>query len=343
MFKTGSERLIELNARRLRMPKPIHYGVPFLDDVTGGIYPDCFVIVTAKTGFGKTELLSSVVQNAAQAGKKVHMFALEAFRGEIEARIKFKALANAFYLAVPKAERTRTPNYQDWMQGRQDAMLARFEPEVDEELMKFFGNFKTFYTEESFDADTFESHMHRIGGETDLVILDHLHYMDLEGKNENVEFKKTVKQMKNVVTFHGKPVIMAAQLRKSGTDFKNQTLLPETDDIHGSSDIGKIVTHILGVAPADDQEGFRKNVFPTYFKLLKNRFDMSRTRFVGLCGYDIASNQYSKNYQLGKLSKSKTEFKVLEKEDYPQWADHIRPQIQLQTSFTLNGDATDNA
>lgn len=339
MFKTGLDRLRELNEEKNRLPDPILYGIPFLDDTTGGIYPDSLIIVTAKTGFGKTELLSNVVQNAATAGKRVHMFALEAHRGELEARIKFRSLATAFYMCTRPDERTTLPNYQDWRQGRQDGLLAKYEPEVDREIEPFFRNFQTFYTEESFTIETFETQMHKLNGKTDLVILDHLHYMDLDGHNENVEFKRMVKQIKNIVSFWRKPVVCAAQLRK--IDKGTAGLLPELDDIHGSSDIVKIATHVIGIAPAyDQQESFSKNMFPTYFKMLKNRMDGSRTHFVGLCGYDISKNKYSRVYQVGKLSRDGSELVKLKQEDYPQWARTAKIKAaESQTNFTLNGDA----
>lgn len=294
---------------------PINYGITFLDDFLDGIARDDLILITAKTGGGKTELATNIAYSASKQGKKVHYFALEAHRGEIGARIKFKQLTHAYYFCGGGEDK---PDYQKWIEGKQK-FLDRFNLEIDENLKKEINNLKLFYTDKDFNADTFESNMYRTGEETDLIILDHLHYFDFETDNENIAFKKAVKQIKNIVSFFRKPVVIVTQLRKA--EKYSTALLPSIDDIHGSSDIVKIATRVIVTGPAKDLEMKNKQLFPTYMRILKNRKSSARTHYTGLCIFDNFNNSYQEKYKLGVLKDDNSVFELIDRYEYPSWVD----------------------
>lgn len=291
----------------------ISYGITYLDDSLEGISRDDLILITAKTGGGKTEFATNIAYSAAKQKKKVLYFALEAHTAEIYARIKFKKLSQAYYIANLKEEK---PDYLKWIRGRQP-FLNKFDLEIDQELKRELETLECYHTDKSFTADKLESILSTKGEACDLIIIDHLHYFDFSDENENKAMKNAVKQIKNVVSFFRKPVIIVTQLRKA--DKYSGQLLPGIDDIHGSSDIGKIATTIIVTAPARDVEQTQSYLFPTFFRIIKNRTSGARTHFTALCSYDNQKNEYSGRYLLGVLKNNDTEFEKVELMKYPSW------------------------
>lgn len=319
-FVRAKNRIKDINLQKHLLSAPLSFGNKFLDLATGGILKDDLIIITARTGGGKTEIVTQIAQSNVKEKKKVHFFALEAFEGEIEQRIKFKLLAQAFFNQQNWREFKAIPNFQDWAFNKlkQIEILEKFEQEVDKHIEQSFDTLFTYYRDNNFDIDEFESKLTQIEKETDLIIIDHLHYFDFEDVDENKALKKTVKQIKDLVSFYRKPVILVVQLRKQNKSLSE--LLPDIEEIHGSSDIAKIATRIIATAPAKDQEKTRQNILPTYIKLLKNRYDGSRCFYTSLCGFDIQKNSYTDAFKLGELRKNNSEFIILDEMDYPQWA-----------------------
>lgn len=316
MFKNSLFRFLKEKESQDPRQEPVPYGISFLDDALDGIYRDDLILISAKTGGGKTELTTGIAHNAARLKKNVHFFALEAHFGEIEKRIMFKKLSQAFYLTNKKP--IERPDYRKWIHGKQEHLFIKVLPEVSEEVERECETLNTYYSKKDFDVETFAGEMGKIGLTTDLIILDHLHYFDFDPGNENAAMKKTIKEIKNIVSFYRKPAILVVQLRKS--DKYSQQLLPSIDDIHGSSDIAKIATSIIFTAPAKDQVQTDIRLFPTYFKIAKDRLSGDRCYYTGLCNYDIAQNNYKQAYVLGKLINDGTEFKSIQTMEYPQWS-----------------------
>ena len=86
----------EINLEKLRETKQkfardrLTFGIDFLNDVTGGIFKNDVIVISAHTGIGKTDLSTIIAQHNALEGRNVYYFALEAFQYEIELRIAFK-------------------------------------------------------------------------------------------------------------------------------------------------------------------------------------------------------------------------------------------------------------
>lgn len=312
------DRLEMADAFLEHVPPPLSFGNKYLDDATNGIFADDLVVLTARTGAGKTECVTQIAQYNATRGKHVAFFALEAHKEEIELRMKFKLLSQAFFIANKDwKEYDDIPNYQRWIAGKQNELFAKYQEEVNQEFRRLYPTLHTFYREENFNANHFESEMARIGDKTDLVIVDHLHYFDLDSDNEAQELKRTLKQIKTVASYHRKPTILVVHVRKQNRGTRG--LLPDTEEIHGSSEISKIATRVIAVGPAYDQVSDKPYIFPTYFKLLKNRWDGSRCRFVGLCGFDVQINAYAEKYKVGKFQHDDTEFVECGEYDLPSW------------------------
>lgn len=300
------------------LQKSLSYGVPFLDDATDGIFHDDLIIITARTGGGKTELVTQIALENVLKKKRVHFFALEAFRREITLRLTYKMLCQAFFTQQNWRSEKQYPNFQKWIRKDQQDIFEKFEPEIKEQYQKDFDTLHLYYRDSKFDIDVFQDCMNRIGRDSDLIIIDHLHYFDLDTENENIAFKRTVKKIKEIVSFLGIPVILVCQLRKQNK--YNAQLLPDIEEIHGSSDIVKIATRVITAAPAFDQPKAHSYLYPTYMKLLKNRWDGSRCFYTGLTGFNAQDNRYTDRYAIGELKENGSEFVALDDFNKPDWS-----------------------
>jgi replicative DNA helicase len=313
-FDTFSTRLKKERAIRLENGKEcLNFGVSFLDECLGGIYKNDLILVGAKTGFGKSQLASLIATENVKKGKRVHFLALEAEEFEIERRIKYQFIADKFFKLQSKPPIRL--NYMDWYYGKLDEHLKYIEEEVEEELHEL-SNLNVYYRTGAFDVNEFERIALGIKNETDLIIIDHLHYFDYDDQNENKAIKQIVKTIRDCALISGKPVILIAHVRK--TDKRAKQLIPDIEDFHGSSDIGKIATKAITLAPCYDESASAHR--KTYFQALKCRVDGSRTSMTGLSAFNVNNHKYEKQYYLGKVSADGTDFKPFDYNEMPFWA-----------------------
>lgn len=316
-LKKFSERILEEREQR-KAPSCLSFGVPFLDEAAGGIYNNDLIIFGAKTGAGKTQLATSVAVANAAAGRRVHLFALEAEPLEIERRVKYQILSECFFKTLRKDLPHVYLNYLDWHYGKLDATLGHIEPEIEIILKDLYPGLWTFYRQGEFTINDFEKQVLAIQEQTDLIILDHLHYFDFDDDNENRAMKAAVKKIRDLALLTGKPVILIAHLRKS--DRRQKQLVPGVDEFHGSSDITKIATKVITLAPCLDSQS-QANCWPTYMRVAKCRVDGSRTRYTGLVGFNTDTMSYERPYFLGRLSAAEDEFTPISSfSDMPLWA-----------------------
>lgn len=313
-FEASTTRLDGERAERMSLASRIvSYGVKFLDDATLGILPGDVVMVGAKTGVGKTALATIAALENCKRGKRVHAFFLEAKEREIERRMKFQIIADLYYANGGR----RDLRYLDWFTGRSDPETLRYEAEADRRLSQYASSLHTFYRYSSFTAADFVREADAVKGETDLIILDHLHFVDAEDDNENRAQKQIVKRISDWANKSLVPVMVVVHLRK--TERRFDRLIPDTEDIHGSSDISKIATRVVMMAPAFDQPKDKPHLWPTYVALTKCREDGSLTRHVALCTYNARMNGYAREYELGRLTDMGQAFTPLTGQEEPSW------------------------
>lgn len=320
-LKLFKERIIvEREDRMKKKENCLTFGMKYLDECLGGIYKEDLIVYGAKTNKGKTQLATITAMANAKAGKRVHFFALEGAMYEIERRIKFQILSEMFYKTnLHKEYQTVSLNFMDWYYGHID-QFQKVESELDELLRDMFPNLETSYPcENDFTPEDFEREFLRIQNKTDLIILDHLHYFDFEDDNENRAMKQLIKKIKRLAFYGNVPVILISHIRKEDRRFK--TLVPSIDDFHGSSDITKIATKVVMIAPAKRNKDEAHNCWPTYVQALKCRVDSSRTRYVGLVVFDNEMHRYNQRYQVGQLNLNEDEFEGCETiQTQPKWA-----------------------
>lgn len=317
-FKSAAERVRNEAVRRAALvARRLPFSVRFLDDAIGGILPNDLVLLGARTGAGKTQLATQIAESAVLAGKRVHFFALEAEPDEIERRIKYRMLYH--YVDQRSAFISKRFSYRAWYMGQLDGNIpddisAKAEAVIGER----FRTLKTFYRDADFTIDTLEQVFLAIQGETDLVILDHLHYIDDDGEeNENRAYKRIVKRIRDLALSASVPVICVAHLRKK--ERRGAPLMPDLEDFHGSSDITKVATHAILLAPAYDQPTGKPWLWSTYMSVAKDRRDGAKP-YVALLTFNVRTGSYDRDYELGRLDSAGTSWKPIPIEELPQWA-----------------------
>lgn len=296
-FMPSPQRIIGERADRLEAGRNrLTFGVSFLDEAMGGITRRDLILVGAKSGAGKTQLALNIAVANCRKGKRVHYFALEAEDRELERRMKFQILAGAYYRHAVSHRRLR---FTDWYHGDLDAELHFFEDRADADLATLLKNLKTYYRVGSFTGDDFVKHLQAIRDETDLVILDHFHYVDSKDENENRAQRQLLKQIRDSALTADRPVIVVGHIRKS--DPRSATLVPTEEAFHGSSDIVKIATKAVMIAPDYETPTSDTSMWSTYVRIVKCRQDSSLTRYCARLTYDTRTDAYLPEYTLGRL------------------------------------------
>lgn len=316
-FMPSPKRLVGERADRIAGSRGLlSFGVKFLDDALGGISRRDLILVGAKTGAGKTQLALNVSIANCKAGRRVHYFALEAEEREMERRMKFQILAGAYYRHAVSPQRIR---FIDWYNGRLDDLLGLFEERADREVAELLKNFNTYYRVDTFTGTDFSRQLEAIREETDLVVLDHFHYVDSDDENENRGHKQLVKQIRDCALRADRPVIVVGHVRKS--DPRHAPLIPTEEAFHGSSDIVKIATKAIMIAPDYTTDTGDASRWATYMQIVKCRQDSSLTRYAARLTYDTRIDAYDPVYSLGRLTDAGKTFEPIASYSAPSWKD----------------------
>ncbi len=302
------------------------FGVKFLDKALDGIIKSDIILLGAPTGAGKTELVANIARANTEKGKKVFFFALESDENEIEARMIYAKAASLFF-KDPNRPRGLDVSFSSFYRGKiGDEFYPYFEQACKELSKPMQNQFVIYRGAESFDINRFLSNVAKIQHDADLVIIDHLHYFDLESDKENVEYTKIIKAIRDLSLRTSIPIILVAHLRKK--DKNSSALMPDIDDFHGTSNISKIATKAILIAPKYSTD--MSNQWETYMRPAKYRVQGTRTRFIGIARFDITTNTYVDDFVLGTISrdkKNREEFKAIEKDKWPTWAEDKTAQV----------------
>lgn len=311
----GAEWQAEKVDRHLLAAQVSPFGVSYLDDALRGILPNDLVVVGARTGRGKTELATSIALNSSAKSRQVAFYALEADRWEIHRRLKYRKLAQLYHEHYAGAPGSKPfPRYRDWLVQGFVAEWDAIEKVAEDELLRDAATLRLIYKGERFGVDAFVSEFEGVAKEADLVIIDHLHYFDL-GQNETEGIKKAIHAIRDASIHRGVPIILLAHLRKH--DRKSDKTLPDLEDFHGHSDIVKVATTVVLLAPAKHAS---LGAYPTYFHVAKARSASDATPFVGVHGFDFKTNSYSEKYFLERSSFLTDPEAIDDPKDYPAWA-----------------------
>lgn len=294
----------------------VKFGINFLDDVFGGLSPKDLMLIGAASGVGKTQLSMSIAAEAARMGRKVMMYALEAEKDEMMMRMLYRKFANWYFKQEMFAR--DYISFDKFMRGEPEKYFDMFKRSTENSLDEF-ATMHVQYFDDTITVEDFEKRLIEASAMgCQMIVIDHLHYFDLMSENENQEIKRIVKLIRSFVLDKMIPVILVSHVRK-----KNEItakLTPTADDFHGSSDIVKIATKAITIAPLDGiQIGtltqkkteagktiteFNPIKIPmnggTFIRAVKNRRNGSVTAYTMFCRYDNRTSGYAENYFIGR-------------------------------------------
>jgi KaiC/GvpD/RAD55 family RecA-like ATPase len=316
-FRPSPERVEgELEARVEMSSRELQYHQAFLDDVLRCIAAHDLILVGADTGVGKTDFVTGVARENARRGKRVFYFALEAEPQEIERRIKFSILCEQ--VDRHGSAVAQDLNYADWYRGKCEHIVGRFNADADALIAKKLATLHTYYRGSRFGFDELRKLFLAIQDRADMVIVDHLQYLELpDDAPENVAYKRAVSMIRDLVLGAGKPVILVAHLRKR--DVRARRIVPDIEDFHGSSDIIKICTRAIMLAPARSMPSGHPMTANTFIHVPKDRIG-GATGLVALQEFHRGLRAYSTRYRLGRPSSNGQEWEELERDLVPRWA-----------------------
>lgn len=279
----------EVDNRRKLTARLLYTNIAPIDSAFRGIWPNDFVLLAAKTGSGKTELVTQIAMNVASQGKKVDLFALEASKYEIQRRIKFKILSKLHYDATGKTD----VSYSAWMRFKLDDLFLPYQQQLHEQLDILRKNLRIHYRTSTFSLADFVKLYNYYAKDSSLMLCDHAQFFDFDdSQNEQRFVKDMTLKMYDMINTCEVPVVLVSHLRK--VDDNKQ--YPNLNDIYGSSELSKKVTRALIVCRGSyDSE---KNCFKTIFRFEKNR-EESIVAYETL--FNLGLKQYSKTFTPGQI------------------------------------------
>ena len=317
MFESVGKNSHSERARRRELGKNLmSFGISFLDDALKGIFRDDLILLGAPSGAGKTQLCCSIAAANLDEGRRVHYIALEAARFEIEHRLKYPLVMDAFYSDPQRPRLGERIGFQDFLCGEWDTELAPYEDAVDSVFQGQYENLFIYYKQNKFGISELIEAVSFAANDTDLIIIDHVHYFDLDHDSENKAMKEIAQTARDLALEQQKPIILVAHLRKR--DRGSDELCAGLEEFHGSSDLFKIATRVITMSPGPKTVG---GFFETYFRIPKNRLDGEVTRFCAKEFYSSKKGSYEQGkYQLGWAEQKRSRgFEAVDPSLWPSW------------------------
>lgn len=318
MFNSASDASFnEWIEREKSRGEMLSFGVDFLDDALRGICIDDLILLGAPSGVGKTQLCCNIAISNLEAGKKVHYIALEAATNEIERRLKYPLVAERYFSDHNRPFVDGGLNYSDWYMGKYAGTLTEYEQGAAEFFKSAYRDLFIFSKDDKFGVKELVKTVLYCAEDTDLIIIDHVHYFDFDDDNENRALKEIAKTVRTLALEEQVPIILVAHLRKR--DRQNDELCPGLDEFHGSSDLFKIATKVITFSPGKPTLDGR---YETFFRIPKNRLDGGVSRFLGKEIFNPKRGGYDgQSYQVGwSEQKRSSGFQAIDFAQVPSWA-----------------------
>lgn len=286
----------------------------YLDEYLLGITGTDFVLVGAETGAGKTEFAYNIAfENSKEL--KVHLFALEADKGEPTNRKLFQIISREYWKKMNSGSGGKwiDLNYRNFITGNVD--ISEYLEQAEQEYIKNYSNLTIHYREGEFNINTFVKKIKSIEESCDLIVIDHVDYFDLVlGENENSQVSEIMKTLRDVNQVYCKPIVLVSHLRKKSN---RDQISPAIEDFMGSSNKSKQVKTVILLGRNYDEDKISELRYASFISVPKSRISGSNNMGCKMF-FDAKKNKYEDLYKIGMFKKGHTKFE--EMEDKPLWS-----------------------
>lgn len=272
---------------KININKVAKYWIPILDSFLWGILDNELVVIWAESWVWKSELAYSIALHNARKNKTL-LFTLEGDIKEIALRDIQKR--------INKDNEVKTVDYR-----------FNLDPKIKELEQKTFDNISEAVKKNLFIFDKkkiptlkfLKEMIQKVKDEVDMIIIDHLHYINFETENENRETGEIMRELKTQTDIINKPIVMVSHLRKINSDAD-----PDIRDLYWSSNIWKEATTIILICRLD-KSNF-ENILPDYMindnRFVGTKFLIKKSRiWLPLCNFELIYDRIKKEYVFGKL------------------------------------------
>lgn len=233
----------------------IRYHIQLLNAKLGGIYKTSLVVIGADTGSGKSQFLSDLAYYACEQEKKVAYFDLENDEGDFILRQVSKIVS------IERNENVSVNHLRTSEFVEKDDDICQAVERAFSDVYDNINGYINFYKNDKIPTidDFLESvSIIRDSGNCDLIILDHLHYLEMDDKdNHSIQIGRIMRALKTL-SRSNIPVIIASHLKqRQGANKK-----PTNYDLFGSSNIAKEAESVIMFSREDDK---------TLMQVTKNR------------------------------------------------------------------------
>ena len=311
-----------LSERDVRNEGRLPLGIAFLDDCLGGVYPRDLLLFGAGTGVGKTALAVQAAMAGADAGREVYLFALEAEVGEVGARLYFEELG--------RRVNDKRLDFAGWWRGQWRGLDEKHGVEIKKALEPRLARLHTFYKRRGdFTTLNLSQQLEAIAERAGMIVLDHVHEIDSEDDRAELRAqKRVINLLRDIALDLSVPVVAVSHIRKREKGGP-LTLLPTTDDLHGSGFLSKKATQV--VLFGREWEGPRPepNLSPTLMQVDKDRHGRA-SKLVARMYYRMDQARYEDAYELGKLEwkDRRQQWTSLPMHQLPAWAERDARRLE---------------
>ena len=323
-YKLEEESRLNTDFKRL-----CTYGIRALDDPLLAIAKNELVVIGADSGIGKSSLILDIARHNAKKGKKVALFYLEGGFLEAIQRMKWRDICELYY-RERATHQYQEIDFRKWVLNCGSNLSELSCRAYEQSKEKYKDNFSLYPITEGFKIDDLLTSLldfHKLTDtkfgefkkegiyDLDLIIIDHLQYFSLDrDDNEITEITRIIREVKKITDHSNIPVIMVSHLRKKNKDRG----LPDQEDFYGSSNIPKIASTAITIAPDTHEDNLSTNIFPTFFRIVKSRIGI-RPNYAMRCHYDLNRRAYEDDYKIFRLDAMGNIMPELSLEQMPAW------------------------
>jgi replicative DNA helicase len=276
------------------------YGIKYLDDKLKGILKGDLILIGARPGAGKSTIANIIAM--ANDDKFVSLFSLENFEGD-------EFLKECYYNYINIAQ-DFSRHIVDFISGSYTDLNEEHLKLAEERANKKYKHIELTSRKKDYGLKSLMIDMESQAKQgCQLIILDHLDYVDKDNANESDVSHLTalMKKIRDLQDDYNCAIIAISHLRKS-VNPKNMPLIPSMDEFHGSSNKVKQATVVIMLAPDDlgNEERTASDVKQTWCCVRKHRY-LGTDGTAGRLYFHTKKGDYENHYEVKKVNYQGTE------------------------------------